>query len=141
VEIAAIAGKIGTVVGHHVPHAGLVRIEAGEQARPRRATARGVVELREAEAVGGECVECGRVDLAAVAAEIGEAHVVGEDDDDVGLLGRGRGSGGQGSDQREKETDHVTLTSRIDDSPSRKGSPSIKLRDSRRFPPVRGRAS
>lgn len=43
----------------------------------------GVVELGEAEAVLGEGVEVGRFDFGAVAAEVGEAEVIGHDDDDV----------------------------------------------------------
>ena len=46
---------------------------------------RRVVELREAQAAGGQLVEVGRGDLAAVAADVAEAHVVHQDDDDVGF--------------------------------------------------------
>ena len=42
-----------------------------------------VVELREAQPVRRQPVEVRRLDLAAVAAEVGEAHVVVEDQDDV----------------------------------------------------------
>ena len=55
---------------HHVPDAGLVRVEAGEQAGPGRAAAGGVVELGEPQAAGGQRVEVRRGDLAAVAAEV-----------------------------------------------------------------------
>ena len=47
-----------------------------------------IAELRaKAEAAGREAVEVGRVDLAAVAAEIGKAEIVGEDHDDIGGCG------------------------------------------------------
>jgi len=42
-----------------------------------------IVELGEAEAVLGEGVEVGRFDFRAVAADVGEAEVIGHDDDDV----------------------------------------------------------
>src|SRR5690606_2113946 len=79
-----------TTILDHVADARLVRIEAGEKRRPRRAAAPGVVKLREAKAVLRESIEGRRPDLAAVAAEVGEAHVVREDDDDVGTLIGGR---------------------------------------------------
>ena len=81
VQVAAVA--VVAAVLHHVADARLVRIQAGEQARPGRAAAGRVVELREPQAAGGQPVEVRRVDLAAVAADVREAHVVGEDDDDV----------------------------------------------------------
>ena len=90
VEVAGVALRAG-VVGEDAD-AGLVRMQAGQQRGARRAAARGVVELREAQAVGGEAVEVGRVDLAAVAADVGVAHVVVEDQDDV-RSGRDGGHG------------------------------------------------
>ena len=77
VEPAAVAGH--AVVLGHVPDAGLVRIQAGQQRGARRAAAAGVVELREAQAAGGQLVEVRRGDFAAVAADVGEAHVVHQD--------------------------------------------------------------
>ena len=77
-------------------HAGLMRIEAGEEGGPRGRAARGVVKLREAQAALREGVEVRRRNFGAVGAEVGEAHVVGEDDDDVGAGGRWRGRAGGG---------------------------------------------
>ena len=94
-EVAAVA--VGAPVLHHVADAGLVRVEAGQQAGPGRAAAGGVVELGEPEPAGGERVQVRRADLAAVAAEVGEAHVVGQDDDDVGPR---RGIGGRRGGRR-----------------------------------------
>src|SRR5262249_14764653 len=41
-------------------------------------------ELREAQPAGRETVEVGSMNLAAVAAEVREANVIGQDDDNVG---------------------------------------------------------
>ena len=67
-----------------------LRVIASEQRRPRRPTPRRAVALREPQAAGREPIEVRCVDLAAVAAEIRKAEVVGEDHDDV----RGRRSSG-----------------------------------------------
>ena len=55
-----------------------------EKGSPRWPASRRVVELGEPQPAGGEPVQVGRLDLAAVAAQVGEAQVIGEDDDDVG---------------------------------------------------------
>ena len=57
----------------------------------RGAATRRVVELREANAALRERIDVRRGNLAAVAAEVGEAHVIHEDDEDVGALVRGYG--------------------------------------------------
>ena len=75
-------------VGQRV-EADLLGVVAGEERGARGPAAGRVVELREAQAVGGERVEVRRGDFAAVAAGVGEAHVVGEEDQEVGRL-RGR---------------------------------------------------
>ena len=62
----------------------LVEIVAGQQAAPRGHTQPVVVALRKPQAVGGQRVQVGRADLAAVAAGVGKAHVVGENENDVG---------------------------------------------------------
>jgi hypothetical protein len=88
---AAIAGL--TLIAGHGADAGLMRIEAGEERGPRGAAAGGVVELSEAEAAGGEGVEMRRADFAAVAAQLGVAEIVGQDQNHVGFFGgaeRGR---------------------------------------------------
>ena len=55
--------------------------------RSRGATAGRVVKLRETEPAGSERVEVRRLNLAAVTADVGEAHVVTHDDDDAWFLG------------------------------------------------------
>ena len=82
VQVAAIARE--TPVVHHVADAGLVRIEASEQAGPGRTAAAGVIELGEAEPGSSEPIKLRRLDLAAIAADVGVAHVIGEDHHDVG---------------------------------------------------------
>ena len=81
-EDVLVGGEIGGT--GHVTNASLVGVEAGENGGARGAAAAGVVEVGEAQAVGGEGVEVGGFDFGAEAADVGEAHVVGEEDDDVG---------------------------------------------------------
>jgi hypothetical protein len=67
----------------HVSDAGLMRIQPGQQRRPRGATAGRVVELPKADAVLRQPVEVRRGHLAAVAAEVGEPEIVGQNQDDT----------------------------------------------------------
>ena len=62
-------------------------MQPGHQRRPRRAAEGTVVELREPDAFRRQPIQVRRLNLAAVAAEIGKAHVVGQDDDDVRAVG------------------------------------------------------
>jgi len=59
------------------------RVQPGEQRGARGTASRCVVELGEAQAALGERVKVRRLNLAAVASKIREAHVVRENDDDV----------------------------------------------------------
>ena len=102
-EVAAVSRQ--PVVAHHVADAGLVRVEAGQQGRAGRAAACRVVEVAETQAVRGQQVEVGRVDLAAVAAQVGEAHVVRHDEDDVGP-GRGVDTAATGKQQGDCRDQH-----------------------------------
>ena len=65
-------------------HAGLMRIEAGHQRRPRRTAAGRVVELREPHAMLRQGIDVRRGNFAAIAAEVRPTHVVDENDDDIG---------------------------------------------------------
>ena len=85
IETARITG--GALVIGHVADAGLMGVESGEEGGAGGAAAGGVVELGEAESASGEGVEVGGGDFGAVTAEISEAHVVDEDDNDVGFFG------------------------------------------------------
>ena len=106
-EFAAIG--IDAVVVQHVADAGLMRVEAGEERGARGTAAGGIVEVREAQAAGGERIEIGRGDLAAEAADVGIAHIVGEDEDDVGALG---GAPHRANDHEQREADQVQIHAR-----------------------------
>ncbi len=80
----------------------LLGMVAGEQGAARGPAAGGVVEAGEAEPVGGEAVEVRGCDLAAVAAEVGVAEVVGEDEQDAGAC---RGSVGLAVGERGEPQD------------------------------------
>ena len=71
------------VVAGHMSNSGLVGVEPGEKRGAGGAATAGVVELREAQAVGGEFVEIRGFDFPAVTSDVGIAHVIGHDDNDV----------------------------------------------------------
>lgn len=100
VEVALIGGD--TAVVHHVADAGLVGVEAGEEGGAGGAAAGGIIELGEADAALGEAVEVGSRDFAAIAADVGEAHVVGHDDEEIGAWA-GLGEGGRGGGEEAGE--------------------------------------
>jgi hypothetical protein len=78
-----------------------LRVVAGRDASARGPAAGGVVELCEPQPVRREPVEVWRGDLAAVATGVGVTHVIGEEDDDVGLGGwRGDGDDSGGNEER-----------------------------------------
>ncbi len=83
VQVAGIALRTG-IVGQDAD-TGLMRVQTGQHRCARGTAARRIVELREAQAVARQPVEVGRFDLAAVAAEVGIAHVVVEDENNVRL--------------------------------------------------------
>ena len=78
-----------------------LRVIAGQDRGARRPAAGGVVELREAHPLPGERVQVRRGDLAAVARRVGEAHVVGEDEQDI----RPVGAHGHGQDRKHEQQD------------------------------------
>lgn len=61
-------------------------VESGDEGGARGAAAGAGVEGGEAGSTGGEAVEVGGGDFAAVAGEVREAEVIGEDEEDVGAL-------------------------------------------------------
>ena len=91
--------RAGALEGH-VTEAGLMRMESGDERGATGAAAGVVVELGEAHAVGRQAVEDGSFDGPTVAAEVGPAHVVDQDDDHVGPA-----FGGEGGDGEKKEED------------------------------------
>ena len=62
-------------------------MEPSQERGTRGTAASGVIEVREPETADGQRIKIRRGNLAAEAADIGIAHIVGEDDDDVGPLG------------------------------------------------------
>ena len=64
---------------------GLVRMQAGQQRRPRRAAPGSIVELRIAQTLAREPIEIWGLNFATKAAEVGEPHVVVQYQDNVGL--------------------------------------------------------
>lgn len=73
----------------------LLRVVAAEDGGAGGPATCGVVEIGEAEAVLGEGVEVGSFDLGAIAAEVGVAEIIGEDEEDIGFA--------KGKDRREEE--------------------------------------
>jgi len=67
-----------------------LRIDPGEQAGSRREALGSVVHARESKAILCQSVEMGRIHLTAVATDIGKAHVVHQDEYDIGALFRER---------------------------------------------------
>jgi hypothetical protein len=83
VETAAVAGLV--LVSGHETDSRLVGVEAGEQSGAGGAAARAVVKIGEAQTVGGESVKVRGCRSGAEAADVGVAHVIGQNDNDVGL--------------------------------------------------------
>ena len=76
--------------------------------RPRRPATRGVIELLKTQAITRQAVEVGGLDLSSVAAEIGEAEIVGHDQENIGagwggLFSSKAGCKDRQHQQREKE--------------------------------------
>ncbi len=94
------------------PH--LLGVVSGQQRRSRRPAAGRVIELREAETVFRQPIKVWRRDFAAIASRIREAHVVGEDNENVGSPGRRISSSSRGwqnrhGEQNEEEPSHGLL--------------------------------
>ena len=97
----------------------VVMVKAGEQTGPGRAAAGRVVHLRESKTVLRQIIQAGGIDFTAIAAEIGVAEIVGEDEEDVetGWFFRlrfrrgGEGSAeGEGEDGDVKRANHLSET-------------------------------
>jgi hypothetical protein len=69
---------------------------------PRGIAPGGIVELREANAVRREAVDVRRANLRAVAADVGKAHVVRQDEHDIrpGRLGGEGGDAQRGTEEK-----------------------------------------
>jgi len=103
VEITPVGGQ--AVVAHHVTDPGLVRIEPGQEGRPGRAASSRIVELGESKTAASERIEARCRDFTPVAPDVGVAHVIRHDENDVGALGRGEGQG-KGDEKQKKRAGH-----------------------------------
>ena len=68
----------------HIVIPNRVRVVAGEKFGPGGVAFGGVVELREPQTVFSQLVEIGGLNLPAVTTDIGIAHVVDHDENEVG---------------------------------------------------------
>ena len=84
-EFQGVAGEAGVAV-RHMPHARIVRVQAGEQRGAGGRAHRVHMKVRVSQAAGCHLIYVRRGDLAAVAAEVGIAQVVAEHHDDVGRV-------------------------------------------------------
>jgi hypothetical protein len=64
-----------------------MRVDAGQQHRTARGARRGGSEVGETHAGVGEPVEIGRRDLATEAAQVGQAEIIGDDQQDAAAWG------------------------------------------------------
>ena len=72
-----------------------VGVVAGEELGAGGVALGGVVELGEAQAVFRELIEVGSFDLSAKAADVGVAHVIDHDDDEVWSVRNGGAMSGE----------------------------------------------
>ena len=89
IQISAVTIK--AVVAHHVTDSRLVRVEPCEQRGAGGAATTRIVELGESKPALSESVEMGSLNFPAIASNVGPAHVIRHDEDDVGLLWGGVG--------------------------------------------------
>ena len=83
---ALVAGLALLVVGHDRPQGARARpmmVDAGVHHGARRFAGRSGVEIGESNAGLGDVVDVGRLDLAAIGAEVAEAGIVDHHEDDV----------------------------------------------------------
>ena len=86
-DLAAIAGIAAVEIGEAADADGMM-VAPRQQRRARGRAHRGGVEAAVAQAFGGQPVDGRRPDRRSVAAEIGEADIVEQHDQDVGRAGR-----------------------------------------------------
>ena len=80
---APSVARRSSVAPDEAPDPGLVWVESGQQTCPRGATAAGIVGLRKANSILGEGIEIRGFDFPSVAAHIGPAEIIGEDEENV----------------------------------------------------------
>ena len=119
VVVEQVAGVSRTALGRglgadEVADARFVRMQAGDERRTRRATARGVIAFLETRAGLGQAVQVRRRNLAAVGAEVRVAEIIGEDDEHVRTVGR---SERERAGRQEETEDHGVVTARPETAP------------------------
>ena len=107
-QFMGVAGEAGIAVSD-VPHARHVVVEAGEHRGARRRAHRIDMEVGVAHTTGSEGVEVGRVDLGAVAGEVGEPEIVGQHHDDVGRTSGRRREGRPGRFGRREDPSDLSV--------------------------------
>jgi hypothetical protein len=87
IQLTAIS--IVAPIFHHVSDPGLMRVKSRQQGCSGRAASGAVVKLREANSIRGQCIKVWSFDLTSVAAQVGEPHVIRQNDHHVraGSLG------------------------------------------------------
>lgn len=89
IQVALVAGLADQLrrqrLGHGADTGDMV-VGAGEQHRAGRRARRGGVEVGQAQAVQGECVQVRRGNFPAKRTEVREAHVIGQDHEKIGTL-------------------------------------------------------
>ena len=66
----------------------LVLVQSGHERSSRGAATSRVVELRKSQSIRGKCIQIRGGNLTTVAADVGESHVIGHDQYNVGPIGR-----------------------------------------------------
>ena len=79
-----VAGRLEELGDGDLAVAEAIAVYATKKRGPGRPATGGVVELGKAKAVGRKSIEVGRFNFTTEAAEVGKAHVIGHDQDDVG---------------------------------------------------------
>ncbi len=74
---------VSSLILHHVPDSGLVWMQSRQQRSACGATSRCVIELSKLQPVRAQRIEVGRLDFAAVTADIRKPNVIGEDNDNI----------------------------------------------------------
>ncbi len=103
IELCVRAFRLRQLQTIEIAHPGLMRIQTGHQRGPRGAAPRRVVKLREAHTARCQRIEIRCRDLAAVAAEIAESHVIDEDNEDVGPFSLGKSERRQGQPKKGRQ--------------------------------------
>jgi hypothetical protein len=84
--VSLVAGQFRAQLFDHVPDTGLMGIETRQQTRAGRTASGGVVKLGEPQSIGCQFIQVRGMDFTSIAADIGKAHVVSHNNDDIGAI-------------------------------------------------------